>query len=139
MAITAGIPVNWRAEVLQGIHDIGDTYMIALYTGSATIGPSSTTYTTTGEVAAGGGYTAGGKVLTGAAVTVDAGTAILSFDDPSWANATITARGAMIYNASKGNKAVAVLDFGANITSTNGTFLVDLPAATATAGLLRIA
>ena len=115
-----------------------DEFRMALYTSAATLSKASTVYTATGEVV-GDGYTAGGKVLTGAAVSLDGDTAILDFGDPSWPDATITARGAMIYNATQGNKAVAVLDFGANVSSTAAAFAVQLPAPTAAAGVIRVA
>ncbi len=93
----------------------------------------------TAEVANGNGYATGGQALAGFAVTLDTNTAVLDFTtDPTWPSASFTARGALIYNSTKANKAVAVLDFGADITATNGTFTVTLPAATAAAGLIRI-
>lgn len=138
MAITAAIPNSFKSEALQGIHAIADVFRIALFTSAANLSKATTAYSTSGE-ASGTGYTAGGQALSGAAVTLDGDTAILDFADPSWATSTITARGALIYNASKGNRAVAVLDFGADITSTNGPFSVTLPNPTAAAGLLRIA
>ena len=138
MAITTGICYSYLQEILQGIHDSTDTYKIALYTSAANIGPSTTGYTATGE-ASGVGYTAGGATLSGFSVTLDAGVAILDFTvDPSWPNSTITARGCLIYNASKANRAVAVYDFGADVSSTNGTFQIIFPAPTAAAGLIRI-
>ena len=87
----------------------------------------------------GTGYTAGGATLSGFSVTVDGTTAVLDFTDPTWANSTITARGALIYNSTQSNKAVAVLDFGADISSTNDTFTITFPAAAAATGLVRIA
>lgn len=137
MAITAGICDSYTQEVLSGTHTNTDTYKVALYTSAATLSSATTVYAATNEVA-GTGYTAGGATLTGFATSIDTGVAILDFADPSWASATITARGALIYNSSKTNKAVAVLDFGSDITSTNGTFTVTFPAATAAAGLIRI-
>ena len=128
MAITQAIPTSFKAEVLQGIHDAADTYKIALYTSAATLGAATTDYTTTNEVV-GIGYTAGGVTLSGFNVTTSGTTAILDFTtDPSWANATITARGALVYNASKSNKAVAIYDFGSDIASTNGDFTVSINA-----------
>ena len=138
MAITQAIPTSFKAEILQGIHDSADTYKMALYTSVATLGASTTAYSATNEVV-GTGYTAGGVTLSGFNVTTSGTTAILDFTtDPSWANASITARGALIYNSSKSNKAVYVIDFGSDITSTNGTFAVTLPAPDATNGLIRI-
>lgn len=138
MAITQAIPTSFKAEILQGIHDSADTYKMALYTSVATLGASTTAYSATNE-AVGTGYTIGGTTLSEFNVTTSGTTAILDFaTDPSWANASITARGALIYNSSKSNKAVYVLDFGSDITSTNGTFAVTLPAPDATNGLIRI-
>ena len=127
MAITQAGCTSAKAEFLNGIHLSTDTYKIALYTSSATLDASTTAYTTTGEVV-GTGYTAGGATLSGFNVTTSGTTAILDWTtDPSWANATITARGALIYNASKSNKALCVLDFTSDKTSTDGTFAVTLP------------
>ena len=138
MAITQAIPTSFKAEILQGIHDSADTYKMALYTSVATLGASTTAYSATNEVV-GTGYTAGGVTLSGFNVTTSGTTAILDFaTDPSWANASITARGALIYNSSKSNKAVYVLDFGSDITSTNGTFAVTLPEPDAINGLIRL-
>ena len=138
MAITQAIPTSFKAEILQGIHDSADTYKMALYTSVATLGTSTTAYSAANEVV-GTGYTAGGVTLSGFNVTTSGTTAILDFTtDPSWANASITARGALIYNSSKSNKAVYVLDFGSDITSTNGTFAVTLPEPDATNGLIRL-
>lgn len=139
MAITAAICNSYKEEILQGVHDSGDTYKIALYTSSAALSKATTAYTASGEVASGGGYTTGGQTLVGFDVTLDGDTAILDFTtDPTWPAATITARGALIYNSSKTNKAVAVLDFGSDIVSTDGTFTVTFPAAAAATGLICI-
>lgn len=128
MAITQAIPTSFKAEILQGIHDSADTYKMALYTSVATLGASTTAYSATNEVV-GTGYTAGGVTLSGFNVTTSGTTAILDFTtDPFWENATITARGALVYNASKSNKAVAIYDFGSDIASTNGDFTVSINA-----------
>ena len=138
MAITQAIPTSFKAEILQGIHDSADTYKMALYTSVTTLGTSTTAYSATNEVV-GAGYTAGGIALSGFNVTTSGTTTILDFTtDPFWENATITARGALIYNSSKSNKAVYVLDFGSDITSTNGTFAITLPTPDATNGLIRL-
>lgn len=140
MAITAAICNSFKQELLAMTpHTAADTFKIALFTSAATLSKSTTAYGTTNEVV-GTGYTAGGVALTGFSVTLDTDTAILDWTtDPSWATSTITARGAVIYNASRSNKAVAVLDFGADKTSTAGTFTVQLPTPDATNGLVRIA
>lgn len=127
--------------MLQGIHDLDtDVLKLALYTGSANLYPTTTVYSTTDEVVA-SGYSAGGVVLTG--VTISTGTAsttqpavvFVDFDDAVF-NAAITARGALIYNSSKANRSIAVIDFGADKTSTS-TFTVQMPANTASAALIR--
>ena len=135
--MTQAIPTSFKAEILQGIHDSADTYKIALYTSASTLGASTTAYTATNEIS-GTGYTAGGQTLSGFSVTTSGTTAILDFTtDPSWENATITARGALIYNASKANKAVMVLDFGSDKSNSEGTFTIRLPLPDATNGLIR--
>ena len=103
---------------------------------TAELGADTLIYTTTGETA-GAGYTAGGEVLTGVTVLTSGTTAYVDFADPTWNPAAFTARGALIYNASKGNKAIAVLDFGADKTATT-SFTVQMPANTATSALIRI-
>lgn len=132
---------SFRAEMLQAIHDLDtDVLKFALYTGSANLYPTTTVYTPVGEVVA-SGYTAGGVILTG--VTISTGTAsttqpavvYVDFDDVV-VSAALTARGALIYNSSKANRSVAVIDFGSDKTSTT-TFTVQMPPNTATAALLR--
>ena len=138
MAITQTIPTSFKAEILQGVHDAADTYKIALYTSAATLDESTTAYTTNNEVT-GTGYTAGGTTLVGFNVTTSGTTAVLDWTtDPAWFNATLTARGALLYNASKSNKAVYIMDFEFDQTSTNGTFTVVLPTPDATDGLIRL-
>jgi len=137
MPITTAIANSYKQEILEGVHTSADVYKIALYTSAATLGATTTAYSTTNEVV-GTGYTAGGATLSGLSTGLATGTAYLTFSDPSWASATITARGCLIYNSSKTNKAVAAFDFGGDVTSTNGTFTVDLPVAGATS-LVRIA
>ena len=140
MALTQGITLQAKQDWLSGVHAAADTYKIALYTSSATYGPTTTTYSSTNEVANGNGYTTGGATLSGFNVTLDGTTAILDFTtDPTWAAATITARGFMIYNSSKSNKALFVGDFGSDVSSTNDTFTVSFPAPAASTGLIRIA
>lgn len=138
MAISAAFCNSYKQELLQGVHQAADVYKIALFTSAATLSKATTTYAATNE-SSGTGYTPGGATLSGFSVTLDTDTAILDWTtDPSWANASITARGALIYNSTRANKAVAVLDFGADVTATNGTFTVTLPAPAATTGLIRI-
>ena len=136
MAITSAICNSYKKELLDGVHAAADTYKIALFTDAATLGAATTAYATTNEIT-GSGYTAGGKSLTGFATGLDGSTAYLTFTDIAWTSATITARGCLIYNSSKSNKAVAAFDFGGNISSTNGDFTVDFPGTGATS-LIRI-
>jgi hypothetical protein len=136
MPITTAICNSYKQEILEGVHTSTDTYKIALYTDAATLGAATTTYSTTNEVV-GTAYVAGGATLTGYVSGLSSNTAYITFSDPSWANSTITARGCLIYNSSKSNKAVAAFDFGANVVSVSGTFTIDLPAAGASA-LIRI-
>jgi hypothetical protein len=136
MAITTAICNSYKQEILEGVHASGDTYKIALFTDAATLGASTTAYAASNEVE-GAGYAAGGIALTGFTAGLSGTTGYVTFADASWSNATITARGCLIYNSSKTNKAVAAFDFGGNITSTSGTFTVDLPTAGADA-LIRI-
>lgn len=139
MAITQALCTSYKAEILSGIHLAADVYKIALFTNLATLDATTTAYSVTNEVV-GAGYTAGGTTLSGFTVTTSGTTAILDWiTDPSWATATITARGAIIYNSSKSNKAVAILDFTTDKTSTAGTFTVQLPVPDAANGLIRLA
>lgn len=139
MAITQCMVSSFKAELLGGIQDLDtDVIKIALFTSSATLNAATTAYSTTNEVS-GTGYTAGGNTLTSPVISVDGTTAIVDFADSTWASATLTARGALIYNSSKANRAIAVLDFGSDKTSTNGDFTVVMPAAAATTALIRIA
>jgi O-glycosyl hydrolase len=138
MTITTAICNSYKQEVLEGVHESTDTYKVALYTSSATLNASTTAYSSTNEVANGNGYSTGGLTLQNFQSGLSSSTAYITFDDPVWTTATITARGCLIYNSSKSNKAVAAFDFGSNISSTNGNFTVDFPAAGASA-LIRIA
>jgi hypothetical protein len=138
MAITSAVCNSFKQEVLGAIHDLDtDTIKIALYTSSASLDATTTAYTTSNEIVA-SGYTAGGNTLSGAVISLDSSTAIVDFSDTTWSAATITARGALIYNSSKSNKAIAVIDFGADKISTNGDFTVQFPVAAAATAILRI-
>lgn len=137
MAITNAVCNSYKLELIDGVHLAADVLKIALFTSAATLNKSTTVYAATNEVV-GTGYTAGGATLAGRASSLDGDAAIVDFIDPAWAAATITARGALIYNSTRSNKAVAVLDFGSDITSTAGTFTVVLPAPVAATALLRI-
>lgn len=139
MTITAALCNSFKQELLAMTpHAAGDTYKLALYTSTATLNKSTTAYSATNEVS-GAGYTAGGITLTGFAVSLDTDTAILDFADASLSNATITAAGGLIYNSTQANKAVAVVSFGGDVTSTAGTFNIPMPAPAAATGLIRIA
>lgn len=149
MAISQAMATSFKVEILDGIHAFGtsvvrasttpDTFKIALYTSSATLSAATTAYTTSGEVPSTGNYTAGGNTLTNVAPTSSGTTAFTDFDDTTWANATITARGAMIYNSTQGNKCVAVFDFGSDKTSTDGDFTIIFPTPDASNAVIRIA
>jgi hypothetical protein len=151
MAISQAMVTSFKVEILDGIHNFGtgvirastaaDVFKIALYTSSATLDASTTAYTTSNEVSSSGtNYVAGGKTLTISQVpTFTSTTAWLDFDDITWDSATLTSNGALIYNATQGNKAVAVLAFGGDKTSTAGNFTIQFPAATSTTAILRIA
>jgi O-acetylhomoserine/O-acetylserine sulfhydrylase-like pyridoxal-dependent enzyme len=125
-------------ELFGGIQDLDtDTIKIALFTSAATLNAATTAYSTTNEVV-GTGYVAGGNTLAGATISSSGTTAFVDFSDTTWTSATITARGALIYNSSKANRAIAVLDFGADKTSTAGDFTVQMPVADASNALIRI-
>jgi hypothetical protein len=143
MAITQALCTSFKVEILQGIHNFtastGDVFKLALYTSSANLSAATTVYSSTNEVANSGSYTAGGGTLTNITPTSSGTTAFLDFADISFTSATITARGALIYNSSKSNRAVAVLDFGSDKISTTGTFTVQFPTADASNAIVRIA
>ena len=139
MAITQAMCTSFKTELLGGVHDLDtDTIKIALFTSSATLGAATTTYSATNEVV-GTGYTAGGNTLTGATISSSGTTAIVDFDNTTWASSTITARGAMIYNASKADRAIVILDFGSDKTSTDGDFTIQFPVADSLNAIIRIA
>ena len=124
-------------QLFLGVHDFStDTFKLALYTAAANLNADTTVYVTDGEVS-GTGYTAGGIVLTGTTVAQADGISYVDFANAVWSPAAFTARAALIYNSSKSNKAVAVLDFGSDKTATT-TFTVQMPANTSSAALLRI-
>ena len=130
---------SFKAEILGGIQDLDtDVIKIALYTSAASLDATTTVYSTSNEVV-GVGYSAGGNTLASPTISTSGTTAYVDFADSSWTTATITARGALIYNSSKANRAVAVLDFGSDKTSTAGTFTVQMPSNNATDALIRIA
>jgi hypothetical protein len=137
MTISQTTVTSFKQDILLGVHDLDtDTLKLALYLATADLNADTTVYTVTGETS-GTGYVAGGNTLTGVTVLVSGTTAYVDFADTTWNPAAFTARGALIYNASKGNKAIAVLDFGADKTATT-TFTVQMPANTATSALIRV-
>ena len=126
---------SFKAEVYQAVHNLlTDTIKIALYTANANLDATTTVYTTLNEVVA-SGYTAGGQVMTGVTLNSSGYTVYVNFANVSWST-SVTSRCALIYNASKSNKSIAVLDFGSDKTST-GTFTITMPANTATSALIR--
>lgn len=140
MAISQAMCTSFKVDLLAGVQDFDtDVFKVALYTSAATLDATTTTYTTTNEVV-GTNYVAGGNTLTVSVTPTSSGTtAFISFANTTWVAATITARGALIYNSSKSNKAVAVLDFGSDKTSTDGDFTVSWPTADASNAIIRIA
>lgn len=142
MAISQAMPTSFKQELLTATHNFsnpgGNTFKIALYTSSATLGASTTAYSTSNEVT-GTGYTAGGNTLSAVTPTTSGTTAFTDFADTTWSNATITANGALIYNSSQSDKAVAVLAFGGDKTSTAGDFTIVFPTADASNAIIRIA
>lgn len=138
MAITQAICNSFKAELLGGFHDLDtDTLKVALYTSSATLGATTTAYSVTDEIS-GTGYSAGGATITGAVIT-SGSTSYIDFADTDWSTATFTTRGAVIYNSSKSNRAIAVLDFGSDQTVGAGTFRIEWPAADASNAIIRLA
>jgi hypothetical protein len=136
MAIVQTQTTSFKAQLYQGIHDLTtDVIKIALYTANANLNEDTTVYSSTNEVANTGTYSAGGAQLTPITVSSSGYTAFVGFPNISWTG-TITARCALIYNSSQGNKSIAVLDFGSDKTSTT-TFTITMPANTATAALIR--
>ncbi len=144
MAITTAMCSSFKRDLLKGYHGMdSDTFKMALFTSSATLGASTTIYSATNEVS-GTGYTAGGQALDNGSVTLSGTTAFVDFNDETWSTATITANGALIYNTqtnggSGTTDAVAVLAFGGDKTSTNGDFVVQFPTADASNAVIRIA
>ena len=142
MAITQAMCTSFKQELLTGTHNFtngtGDTFKIALFTSSATLGAATTAYSTSNETS-GTGYTAGGNTLTNVTPTTSGTTAFTDFADTTWSTATITARGALIYNSTDSDKAVVVLDFGSDKTSTAGDFTIQFPTADASNAIIRIA
>jgi hypothetical protein len=150
MAITSAICSSFKQELLQGKHDFdssgGHTFKIALFTSSASLGASTTDYSTSNEISntSGSAYSAGGATLTNQGVSLSSTTAFTDFADVSYTSASFTANGAMIYNTttdggSGTTDAVAIIAFGSDKTATNGTFTIQFPAADASNAIIRLA
>ena len=145
MAITSAVCTSFKVELLKGVHDFtattGDTFKIALFTSSATLGAGTTAFATTNEItnSSGTAYTSGGATLTSVTPTSDSTTAVCDFANVSFTSASFTANGALIYNSSESNKAVAAIAFGSDKTATNGTFTIQFPTADATNAIIRLA
>jgi hypothetical protein len=140
MAITQAMATSFKVQLLNGQHNFtANTFKLALYTSSATLNENTTAYSATNEAPSTGNYSAGGNTLTVSVTPTNTGNvAYISFANTSWANATITANGALIYNANLSNAAVCVLAFGGDKTSTNGTFAVNFPTADASNAIIRL-
>ena len=145
MAITSAICTSFKQEILVGTHNFtatsGNTFKIALYTSSASLGAGTTAYSTSNEItnSSGTAYTAGGATLTSVTPTTSGTTALCDFSDVSFSSASFTANGALIYNDTQSDKAVAVIAFGGDKTVTSGTFTIQFPTADASNAIIRIA
>ena len=145
MAITSAICSSFKQELLQGKHNFssssGDTFKIALFTSSATLNKSTTAYSTSNEISntSGSAYSAGGATLTSVTPALSTDTAVCDFSDVSFTSASFTANGALIYNSSQSDKAVAAIAFGGDKTVTSGTFTIQFPTADADNAIIRIA
>ena len=142
MAITSTLTTSFKKELLEGTHNFkasgGNSFKLALYTSSATLGAATTAFTTTGQ-ASGTNYTSGGAALTNIDPTSSGTTGFTDFADLTFGTATVTARGCMIYNDTNSDKSVATIDFGGDKTSTAGDFTIVFPAAAASTAIIRIA
>lgn len=119
-------PISAKREFLEGIHQRGDVYKVALFTKKAKLSETTAQYSPSNEVE-GKGYEAGGLILSGYTILEEKGSATLSFNNPVWINASITAKSLMVYNASRGNTAIAIYEFEEITTSTNGEFMAKIP------------
>tara|TARA_R110000824_G_scaffold256616_2_gene445612 strand:- start:131 stop:559 length:429 start_codon:yes stop_codon:yes gene_type:complete len=142
MAITSTLTTSFKKELLEATHNFsasgGNSFKLALFTSSASLGATTTAYSTSNE-ASGTNYTAGGSALTNIAPTSSGTTGFTDFSDLTFSNATVTARGCLIYNDTNSDKAVASIDFGGDKTSTAGDFTIVFPAAAADTAIIRIA
>ena len=145
MAITSAICTSFKVELLKGVHNFtattGDTFKIALYDSDATLGASTTAFSTSEEITntSGTAYTSGGATLTSVTPVASSTTAVCDFADVSYTSASFTANGALIYNSSDSNAAVCAIAFGSDKTATNGTFTIQFATADATNAIIRLA
>ena len=145
MAITSAICTSFKQEILVGTHNLtatsGNTFKIALFTSSASLGAGTTAYSTSNEItnSSGTAYTAGGATLTSVTPTTDGTTAVCDFADVSFSSASFTANGCLIYNDTQSDKACAVVAFGSDKTVTSGTFTIQFPTADASNAIIRLA
>ena len=141
MAITQAMCTSFKKELLEGVHNFllsgGDTFKIALFTSSASLDAGTTAYSATNEVS-GDGYSSGGNTLTKINPASSGTTAFTDFANTTWSSSTITARGAVIYNSTDSDKAVAVLDFGSDKSSSTGDFTIQFPTADASSAIIRL-
>lgn len=142
MAITSSISKAFKQQIMMGVHGANSnpakTYKMALFTASASLDANTVDYTTSNEVSD-ANYTAGGATCANYTTSLDGTTAVLTFNNVTWANSTFTARGCMIYSNNANNNVVGVWDFGNNVTGGGGNFTVNMPVANNTTGLVRIA
>ncbi len=145
MAISSAICNSFKQEILVGTHNFtassGNSFKLAMYTSSASMGASTTAYSTSNEISntSGSAYTAGGKALTSVTPVLDGSTAVCDFADISFTSASFTANGCLIYNDTQSDKACAVVAFGGDKTVSSGTFTIQFPAAAASTAIIRIA
>ena len=138
MAITTALCTSFKKELFEAVHDFtSDTFKIALYSSSASLDAATTAYSTSNEIS-GTGYSAGGVTLSVVAPSIDGTTGLVDFGNPSWSNATFSTSGALIYNSSKSNKAVAVYSFGSSQSVSSANFNITMPAAAAGTAIVRI-
>ena len=138
MAITTALCTSFKKELIEAVHDFtSDTFKIALYSSSASLDATTTAYSTSNEVS-GTGYSAGGVTLSVVAPSTDGTTGLVDFGNPSWSNSTFSTSGALIYNSSKSNKAVAVFSFGSSQSVSSANFNITMPAAAAGTAIVRI-
>ncbi len=145
MTISSAICNSFKQEILVGTHNFtassGNDFKLAMYTSSASMGASTTAYSSSNEISnsSGSAYSAGGKAITSVTPVLDGSTAVCDFADVSWTSASFTANGCLIYNDTQSDKAVCVVAFGGDKTVSSGTFTIQFPAAAASTAIVRIA